>query len=1506
MMHSKTNGPSKTRILATTIVLALLISSLPFSINITSAEAIHSDLGSSIDAGSSVETASYISTQDASTGYLDESDNEDVYGIYVRADETIIASIIAPAGADYELRLLDSTSTELTSSALDNDGTENISYLPAYAGYYYLKVVRISGSGDYSLTASIINYNLASVTSVTDSVSDADGDGDYDNLLVNVNLNVVVASTYTFYAYIYDNEKTYMTYVASERQLSAGPQTVTLNIKGSTIYNLKKDGPYSIDISFYDENLNHAGAVTHRTSAYSYASFDNSGITRSTTAGGGSNAIDNKVTVDGTATGTIGVSFSPPHSDNGLDKDGDGYYDSLVVNVNLNVTTAGNYNISATLYGSDGYTYINYKTMEVSLATGVQTVAINFDGEAINKSKINGPYITSIDAYDSNWYGPTSSTYTTSPETNYTYDSFAPSGASLAPPFSDRGLDNDGDGVYDYLVVDLKINVSKAGKYYIGGSLYGGSTTYASGGYTYTGYGTYIGWAWQEVYLSSGEQTIPLYFDGSAIKRSAVNGPYSANVYIYNESYSSYDWGDHTTATYTYSQFGKVASGFSTGHSDSGADTDGDGLYDYLDVTVNLNIATAGNYSVSGSLSGGASDYATTTYGAATTKTTSSGYTYVDYAWKDAELSKGSQSVTLRFDGSKIRKSKVDGPYTVSLSLMKDYEWVDSTSYTTTLYTYTQFQMAAVSFAQAHSDKGSDTNGDGLYDYLLVDVVLNVTKAGTYSLSGSLMSGSGSASLSGGSVASGSTTATATSTTSTSLYAAETTESTSSGSSSGPTPTETTGEPLPAKTDYSYRSYTYYVDSAWSEAELATGTQTVQLKFDGRRIRQAGANGPYTVDLYVYGPHVKEYNTYSYDWGTSDYSTYTTSSYTYDQFQTPAASFSPPHSDNGLDNDGDGKYDYLVVEAKVNVTTAGRYNLNASLMGGSSVRTLSATNSSDATYSPNVYIDYVWTEADLAAGVQTVELRFDGIKIKRSGVDGPYQVSLSLNDSDWEWLDYDIYNTSAYSNSSFQSPPISITSATDNALDIDNNGLNEYLEVNVGVDVRTAGDYLFMGTITPSYYGAVLASDSGIAAESATSSSSSATATTSTSSVAAIYTPVIAMKEASLGTGAQTVTLRFPGGLIYQSSQNGPYMISLTIVKDFKTWTTLDDNYYETSTAYKYTNFEQPVAVLSPPHSDSGSDTDNDGYYDKLVLDAHLDVSNPGNLKIASFLMDEKGDIVDRKIKDLTLAAGNQVVSIEFDGWKVYSSHVQGSMTAGILLLDPNVTEEVWYTMGEIKVPLSGWVDVDMHTTGTYSYDQFESMAPEYSAILRRLPIALLSAGQATNIDLENHNLPTLGGVRIAASENGVTPTITVTEGTELPPLVSELGGEVISYITIEIENAEGMSFVLRIPRERLENLGINSDNIVVYRFEDNWSPVDVVKTGEDDEYYYYEVTTPGFSLFGVTSGSTLPTLPTQPISQLPPIYIIMVAAILLVVVTIAIVWRYIYIGGRSMKLPRK
>ncbi len=120
------------------------------------------------------------------------------------------------------------------------------------------------------------------------------------------------------------------------------------------------------------------------------------------------------------------------------------------------------------------------------------------------------------------------------------------------------------------------------------------------------------------------------------------------------------------------------------------------------------------------------------------------------------------------------------------------------------------------------------------------------------------------------------------------------------------------------------------------------------------------------------------------------YYAYTTSYYNWTEFQKPPAEFNDVYSDYGEDTNGDGLYDYLVVNVGVNVTETGRYRVSGSL-------------DENGTYH---WVDYATKSAYLNKGNQTIKLKFSGIEIRDNGYNGTYDLkSLGLY-SEWKEDDY--------------------------------------------------------------------------------------------------------------------------------------------------------------------------------------------------------------------------------------------------------------------------------------------------------------------------------------------------------------------------------------------------------------------------------------------------------------------------------------------------------------------
>jgi hypothetical protein len=141
---------------------------------------------------------------------------------------------------------------------------------------------------------------------------------------------------------------------------------------------------------------------------------------------------------------------------------------------------------------------------------------------------------------------------------------------------------------------------------------------------------------------------------------------------------------------------------FDPPHTEFGEDTDGDGDFNYLTVNVAVNVDVPGDYIIDGIL-------------------TDSTPNIIDYQINFTALEAGQQIVELKFEGWLIRANGVKGPYTIDLVLYDgSYHQLDNDTLETTDYFATDFELPPGQFGSPHSDYGLDTDGDGLFNYLVV------------------------------------------------------------------------------------------------------------------------------------------------------------------------------------------------------------------------------------------------------------------------------------------------------------------------------------------------------------------------------------------------------------------------------------------------------------------------------------------------------------------------------------------------------------------------------------------------------------------------------------------------------------------------------------------------------------------------------------------------------------------------------------------------------------------
>lgn len=707
------------------------------------------------------------------------------------------------------------------------------------------------------------------------------------------------------------------------------------------------------------------------------------------------------------------------------------------------------------------------------------------------------------------------------------------------PPHGDFGDDTDvpADGLFDTLVVQTSISVVRGGTYAIDGILRheNGTKTLAA--------------ASRLVTFGLGNYAVDLAFPGKDLYRARIDGPYGVHL-ILSDAGGVLDRSHHTTQPYAFSAFQKPAAVFVQPHSEAGLDTDGDGAFNFLVVDAQIEVQEGGFFLLRTSIRG-------------TPLGETSNFT---------ELSAGLHTVPVWIEGERLNASGLDGPYELSLSLFNflTVQLLDRDAHTTATYSHLAFESPSAAFAPPHADTGLDTDGDGLFNQLVLEAELTVTQPGSYRVEGTLR---------GSRLGFGSNTTT-----------------------------------------------------------LGVGSHLVPVWFDGVRINASAVDGPYTVELRMYNATVFEF---------LDAETHTTAAYGHEEFEDPPARFAPPHVDFGRDEDANGRFDSLVLNVTLAVNMAGRYAVEGTLRDADSLVTVLASN-----------------ETDLGVGTsESLHLTFPAARLNASGVDGPYTVKLTLIQSGTLLvLDSDVHATAAYIHGDFDGPAGQFAAPhTDRGRDADGDALFDFLVVETPIMVEVAGLFFLQATLSDEASSLFL----------------------------------FGTNLTSLDAGLETVELVFDGVPLNVSGIDGPYRVELYLY-NWSTGEFLDNETHKTA-AYRHQAFDGLTGRFGSPHADRGRDEDGDGLFEDLVVEVQVETFEAGNFTLDAFLYDPSFALFSSVRPSLTLDAGLHVVVVAFDGAHINASGIDGPYTVELYLTDAVSFRSL---------------DFDVHTTAPFLAAAFEGPEP--------------------------------------------------------------------------------------------------------------------------------------------------------------------------------------------------
>ncbi|MBB2923636.1 DUF4214 domain-containing protein [Cellulomonas cellasea] len=423
------------------------------------------------------------------------------------------------------------------------------------------------------------------------------------------------------------------------------------------------------------------------------------------------------------------------------------------------------------------------------------------------------------------------------------------------------------------------------------------------------------------------------------------------------------------------------------------------------------------------------------------------------------------------------------------------------------------------------------------------------------------------------------------------------------------------------------------VGAARQDLTLVAGAvQDVLLDLDGAPVWALGVDGPYTVFLTVE------------DLTSARTLTHTTAAYDADDFAPPPVHVGAEVTDAGTDADGDGRFDTLDVTAAVAALTAGDVTVHGALVApdGTSIDTVTTTVS--ATTAP-----------------QDVTLRFAGPDVALAGHDGPYDVALAVSDAAGVPQMTRVHRTAPYTAAQFDPPAASLTGTyADSAVDTNADGHPDVLRVEVGVTLDAPADVTLRGTL-------VDATGAGL---------------------------VSATTSAALAAGGGTLVLDLDGGVLGARGVDGPY--TLTGVELGRTGEAPDVLALgvHTTAAYDADAFRAGGGLVIETVADRGVDIDGDGLFEQFAVDVTVDVQEEDLYSVNGRLTDAAGEEIQWKGSTVLLQPGEGVLTLLYDGRLVSGRGVDGPYRVESLTVYADPTSPV-----TLREP---------YPTAAYTWQQFE------------------------------------------------------------------------------------------------------------------------------------------------------------------------------------------------------
>ncbi|MFN4133513.1 MAG: PGF-pre-PGF domain-containing protein, partial [Candidatus Hadarchaeales archaeon] len=145
--------------------------------------------------------------------------------------------------------------------------------------------------------------------------------------------------------------------------------------------------------------------------------------------------------------------------------------------------------------------------------------------------------------------------------------------------------------------------------------------------------------------------------------------------------------------------------------------------------------------------------------------------------------------------------------------------------------------------------------------------------------------------------------------------------------------------------------------------------------------------------------------------------------------------------------------------------------------------------------------------------------------------------------------------------------------------------------------------------------------------------------------------------------------------------------------------------------------------------------------------------------------------------------------------------------------------------------------------------------------------------------------------VRVSFASLAQAPQVTVQVLPEKPPEIQHPSDKKVHYyFTLEKPTSADIttaSIEFKVSKIWITAQDVDSNTIKLLRYSNGWQELKTEKSGEDENYLYWTAELPGFSIFAVVA------LPTQATGQLPSLYIVIGAVVVVVIVLLAVIWKH-------------